>query len=360
MNVLLMVPSNDNAGPVNVVKYLTKACDGGDVNFTVLCLRKKSDFAFPNCKTVFIPDNISPVFKIFWVLTFFKLNHFNVCHSHGFFPDLYGFICKVIKLDCFKFISTVHNYPDLDYSMEYGKLSGAVLSRIHFFILKRLDLVIGCSSSVSENLHRFSIDSKVVRNGVYVNTIQNLQCPLNNVKLNDYHYTDRRINLLFLGRLIKRKNFADIAKVFINANDEFHKKFQLTVCGDGPELAYYSSKFKDYPNVSFLGHVDNPSDILFESDVLISTSIAEGFPLSVLEAIQVGKKALLSDIKPHLELKEYLGPVIQCYRLKDSNDLYDKIMNEEQSQIIKDSRAIYLSSATRMLGEYEEYYREGE
>ena len=35
-------------------------------------------------------------------------------------------------------------------------------------------------------------------------------------------------------------------------------------------------------------------------------------------------------------------------------------MNEKQSQIIKDSRAIYLSSATRMLGEYEEYYRERE
>lgn len=358
LNVLLMVPSNDNAGPVNVVKYLTEACNGSDINYTVLCLRKKSDFIFPNCKTVFIPDDISSFFKIFWILSFLNSNYFNVCHSHGFFPDLYGFICKVIKSGCFKSISTVHNYPDVDYSMEYGRLSGAILCRIHFFILKRLDLVIGCSNSVSENLHRFSIKSKIVRNGVYVNRAQKVHCPLSNVKLNDCHHPDMRIKLLFLGRLIKRKNFADIAKVFINADDEFHKKFKLTVCGDGPELAYYSSKFKDHPNVSFLGHVDNPSDILFESDVLISTSMAEGFPLSVLEAIQAGKKALLSDIKPHLELKEYLGPVIQCYRLEDSNDLYHKIINKESCQMINDSRAIYLSSATRMLGEYEEYYRE--
>ncbi|EPS3610572.1 glycosyltransferase family 4 protein [Vibrio cholerae] len=358
MNILLMVPSNDNAGPVNVVKYLTEVCNSGDINYTVLCLRKKSDFIFPNCKTVFIPDNICSFFKIFWILSFLKSNNFNVCHSHGFFPDLYSFISKVINYGCLKSISTVHNYPDLDYSMEYGRLSGAILCRLHFFILKRLDLVIACSRSVSENLHRFSIKSKVVRNGVYISTTQNVQYPQSNAKLNDCHHVDMRKNLLFLGRLIKRKNFADVAKVFINADDEFHEKFKLTVCGDGPELEYYSSKFKDYPNVSFLGHVDDPSDILFASDLLISTSIAEGFPLSVLEAIQAGKKALLSDIKPHLELKEYLGQVIQCYRLGDSKDLYDKIMNEESCQVIDASRAIYLASATRMLSEYEEFYRE--
>ncbi|HAS3607732.1 TPA: glycosyltransferase [Vibrio cholerae] len=350
MNILLIVPSNDNAGPVNVVKYLTEVCNIADINYTVLCLRKKSDFIFPNCKTVFIPDNICSFFKIFWILSFLKSNDFNVCHSHGFFPDIYNYVCKTLSRNDLKSISTVHNNPNEDYPMEYGRLKGFWLSKFHYFFLRKLTLVIGCSSSVSKHLHNNNIECRTIRNGVSITGLSSSSAM-------HVNYDSKPVQLLFLGRLIKRKNFSELAKIFLNSNVDFNKKYSLTVCGNGPEFEYYNELLSPFQNIKFMGHVDNPASYILDSDILVSTSLAEGFPLSVLEAILAGKRVLLSNIEPHIELKEFLGDAIECYQLGSIKDFLNKLDILANRRVDPKSRALYLASATRMHNEYAALYR---
>jgi len=350
VNVLLMVPSNDNAGPVNVVKYLTKANSNDEVKFTVLCLRKKSDFIFENCRTLFVPNFRIPFLSLLWIRKFLKSNKFDICHSHGFFPDMYNYVCKVLSFNCLKSLSTVHNYPDEDYPMEYGKLKGFWLSKFHYFLLKKLTSVIGCSSSVSQHLHCKNIECTTIRNGVSI------------VGLHDsiaisINYDLKPVRLFFLGRLIKRKNFSELATFFLNAKLDFHEKYSLTVCGNGPEFEYYNDLLSPFQNIKFMGHVDNPASYILDSDILVSTSLAEGFPLSVLEAILVGKRALLSNIEPHLELKAFLGDAIECYQLGSKDDFLNKLDILSNRRLDPQSKATYLASATRMFNEYISLYR---
>lgn len=350
MKVLLIVPSNDNAGPVNVIKYLTKANHSHDVTFTVLCLRKKSDFIFENCQTVFVPETTSSFLVFIWALKFVKSNPFDVCHSHGFFPDIYNFLFKVIGFNCLKSISTVHNYPSLDYPMEYGKLRGFWLAKFHYFFLRKLNSIVGCSASVSRHLQINDIESRAIRNGVY-------SAPSNRTVTKCVNVNLRPVRLLFLGRLIKRKNFSELATIFINASSTFHNDYFLTVCGNGPEFDYYRNLLNSLQNVKFMGHVDDPSSYITDSEILVSTSLAEGFPLSVLEAILAGKKVLLSDIEPHLELKEFLGDAIECYKLNSEEDFKDKLNILVNRKIDRCSNAIFLASAARMLNEYVALYK---
>lgn len=349
MKVLIIVPSNENAGPVNVVKYLTSAVKNNEIEFTTLCLRKKNDSKFENSKTVFLPKKSQGFLcAIKWIINFVKINRFDICHSHGFFPDLYNFFLKAIGVVNLKSITTIHNYPDLDYPLEYGFWKGSVLAKVHFFIIKKLHLVVGCSQSVSEHLKNKNIKCETVRNGVALNKSDGSSEQQKNKSV---------VNLLFLGRLIKRKNFADIANAFIIADDEFHSKFELTVCGDGPELKRYQKALSSYPNVKFMGHVDKPSTYINNCDILVSTSLAEGFPLSVLEAVRARKLALLSNISPHLELKSYLGDSVICYSCGNAMDLISKLFVERKVSELAKDKSVQLASAERMLNEYIQNYQ---
>ncbi|MBL0602060.1 glycosyltransferase family 4 protein [Aeromonas dhakensis] len=348
MNILLIVPSNDNAGPVNVVRYLTKS--NNDIEFTVLCLRKKSDLIFENCKMVFVPDSVTPFLSLFWILRFLKTNQFDICHSHGFFPDVYNYVCKTLSFNGLKSISTVHNYPDEDYPMEYGRFKGFWLSKFHYFFLRKMTSVIGCSSSVSKHLYSNNIECRTIRNGVDIPGLPG------SVAMH-VNYDSRPVRLLFLGRLIKRKNFSELATIFLNANIDFHEKYSLAVCGNGPEFESYKNLLSPFQNIKFMGHVDNPASYISDSDILVSTSLAEGFPLSVLEAILAGKRVLLSNIEPHLELKEFLGDAIECYQLGSIKDFLDKLDILANRRIDLQSKALYLASATRMYDEYVTLYR---
>jgi glycosyltransferase involved in cell wall biosynthesis len=349
MKILLIVPSNENAGPVNVVKYLTSAVSkSSEVEFTTLCLRKKNDTKFENSKTFFLPKSYGFWYVIKWLVVFFKDNQFDICHSHGFFPDLYNFFLKVTGVFDFKSITTIHNYPDLDYPLEYGFLKGNALARVHLFILKKLHLVVGCSQSVSENLENKKVKCETIRNGVALKKAGSIYEARKNKNV---------VKLLFLGRLIKRKNFADIANAFIIADDEFHSKFELTVCGDGPELQQYQNALSNYPNVKFMGHVNEPSAYINNCDILVSTSLAEGFPLSVLEAVQARKLALLSNIGPHLELESYLGDSVICYSRGNAVDLISKLVVERSVSNLAKDKSAQLASAERMLNEYIKKYQ---
>ena len=87
--------------------------------------------------------------------------------------------------------------------------------------------------------------------------------------------------------------------------------FSAAIVGDGSERDALESLtnelgLDDY--VSFLGHIDNPIELMKRSKIFVMTSKAEGVSRSLLEAIYLGKFCVVKNILGVSELvKEGIG-----------------------------------------------------
>jgi glycosyltransferase involved in cell wall biosynthesis len=103
--------------------------------------------------------------------------------------------------------------------------------------------------------------------------------------------------LLVAGRLVKQKNVA-LALRTLAAGDP---SALLTIAGDGPERAQLERLAKHFGiarRVTFLGHVADIGPLLARSDLLLMTSLYEGYPAVLVEALAAGVPVVTTDSSP--------------------------------------------------------------
>jgi len=127
-----------------------------------------------------------------------------------------------------------------------------------------------------------------------------------------------QIKVLFAGEMSLRKG---LDKLLDALNDSSLANFYLTVAGSG-SIAYwkgYPSSLELNERLNFLGLVDLDTihQLLFESDILILPSQAEGLPVSVMEAFSSGVAVVCTSVG---SLDEYLKRSSKCdnHRVKFS------------------------------------------
>jgi len=114
-------------------------------------------------------------------------------------------------------------------------------------------------------------------------------------------------DLLFVyaAEFSKRKN----QKLLINAFAKCRlKKAHLLLAGDGKTLdeCKHLAKHLGLTNkMHFLGYVDDVPNLYTACDVVVSTSLIEGLPFNIIEAMGCRVPVVASDIKGHLELVDH-------------------------------------------------------
>lgn len=208
-------------------------------------------------------------------------------------------------------ISTARNYPYEDYPSKFGFIKGRVMAANHIRVLKKCDNLVSCSHSIANKLSNIGVASKVIRNGVEISKTKE-----------DNHKKPNRIKLISVGSLIPRKNMKYLINVS-NCLAELGFDFELTILGDGPQL--HDLKSVSCQNVKFAGQVNNVNDYLIASDIFISSSLSEGLPNTVLEALACGLPVVLSDISSHREVAEQLPKEYSLlFSLEHSEILFSK------------------------------------
>jgi glycosyltransferase involved in cell wall biosynthesis len=117
--------------------------------------------------------------------------------------------------------------------------------------------------------------------------------------------------LLYVGRLAPLKDLATLLHA-VALTRPHHPSVQLWIVGDGPlepSLRKLSDELGLKECVTFFGEQADVSPFLLAADLFVSSSVTEGLPVSLLEAMSVGLPALVTDIGGMGEIARLSGAV---------------------------------------------------
>ncbi|UFK94537.1 glycosyltransferase family 4 protein [Providencia rettgeri] len=335
MKLIYIIPSLENVGPTNVVLTLVKQLSINN-KITIISFRNGIlEEEFKKYCNVFITKNPITIFKLI-------TNSGNsIIHSHGFYPDFLNALFSFFKITNNSF-STVHNFIKLDYTLLKGPLRGSLYAQIHKLILKLIKNPINCSKSA---MIYNKISNYYIYNGVddYYNR-------------NKERINAKKIKVVYLGVLNKRKNPYVFLEAFKIKN---RKNIELYIVGNGPDYESLKSTYES-DNIKFMGKVEKPFTILNDCDFIISSSLAEGFPLAILEGLSCGLSYILSNIPPHEEIHKLANQngFLINNEVSSFEQIFSLLENFNPNEFKNNCRELYLENFTtkKMVNEYASLY----
>lgn len=305
--IIYTASSLSRTGPTNQLLHLIKGLDRSRFHPMVLTLSPEvPDSRWPDFQAEgveLLSLELSRLSFIFWGRSALKAKIRELSpaliHSHGLRADLLTALSgnKLPK------ISTAHNYPQIDYPMSYGTITGKWMTWVQIETWKRFDAVVGVSESVQNNIQDHYGLSNIcnIANGVDTSLFKPTS-KNNKIRLRSaLGIAESKRTWITAGTLSERKGILRLLQSWHETLGRDNEN-QLLVLGDGPLRDLCEGVAAQSRNVVFLGQRDNVADYLATSDLYVSASAAEGLPMAVIEAMACGLPVVLSDIGPHREL----------------------------------------------------------
>jgi glycosyltransferase involved in cell wall biosynthesis len=226
------------------------------------------------------------------LISLIKREKFDIVHAH-----LNSYSCFIAKMVGVKY--TVHTRHGIFWTKEkLDKMSSAV-RRFQKYKSDKIDCTIALSAQEeSTMINDFGYDKNKLRkiyNGVSISSIQKKR---NGLSKRELFGTDEFI-VGAVGRLEEQKNFSlllDVAKAVI----EKQCGIKFIIVGEGSLEAELLQKKIDLglcDSVQFLGYKENVFDYIDGFDLMIQTSLWEGMPYVILEAMALGKAMISTTTK---------------------------------------------------------------
>jgi L-malate glycosyltransferase len=286
----IIVPAIDRTGPVNVAFDLGRAAARRGHKVRVLWLsqgggRADNDFA-------------SEVRRFAWS-DLWRLRGW--VHTHCLRPDLLGWLISWNSK--VRLVTTVHNFFLFDVGFDHSYPYVLVAWWLWRRALRRFSHVV-CISEAMRRYYRRTIP------GLHLDLVRNFRAAPPRGQAPDGAVTDwvaaqraaGRGVACYVGSLSPRKNLETLLQAL-----PAYSGVAILLCGAGPDRALLEQLRTDLglqDRVRFAGQLAAPTQALAICDVLVLPSLAEGFPLVVLEAASVGVPSLLSNIAVHRELSQ--------------------------------------------------------
>lgn len=313
MKILFIISSLDKCGPVNQLFELLSS--NYSLSDSVILTLKKNcssprnkDFELIGIEVKAAQSRkINPISLYLSVKREILIGAYDVVCSQGVRGDFY---CALLSPHLRKsIVSIVHNYIYPDYRDKYSLFNTVLMTVFHLWSLPRLREIISVSDSVSNYLqNQYGIKSLAIPNGVSLKKYISNVTPSNLNKLIG----------LYIGPLIKRKSVGTLLDSFSRLN---RVDFEINIIGDGDHYEFLKDKYSFDSRIRFHGFRDDIDDIFRQSNFYVSSSRAEGLPMSVLEALSHGLFCLLSDIPPHQEISKEFPTVAKITDFSNSNEI---------------------------------------
>ncbi len=176
-------------------------------------------------------------------------------------------------------------------------LKGAILRTLARWLLPRADAIVAVSEGVARDLTRvLGIPNKTIE--VIYNPIDlaHIQSQAKEEPQNRALLSDRRPLILSVGRLNNAKDYPTLLRAFARLRQ--HKDARLLILGEGAERPILERLIKDLEitaHVQMPGYVPNPYPYMVQADAFVMSSLWEGFPVVLVEALMCGTPIVATD-----------------------------------------------------------------
>ena len=307
--VMFVVPSLEGGGAERVAVNLIKEFCAMGINVTLVLFSKKISYDLPE-KTVvkYLPiyDNrniLYTVIKFFQAIFYLRRvikeeKPFNIL-SFMDYTNVIAILSNLISPKKTKLTLSVHISPTLHIHKYNKNIWNKFISVFIRFLYNRADRIISVSEFIREDLiANFNIDkSKVVTiyNPVDINRIENLS----REELSHPWFNDSIPVILSAGRLTKQKGFDFLLRAFSILRKEINAR--LVILGEGEDELYLknlSNRLGIDVSVDFLGFKENPYKYMKRATIYVMSSLYEGFPMVLLEAMACGVPVISTIYNP--------------------------------------------------------------
>lgn len=262
----------------------------------------------------------------FWVLKFLLTSDYDLYHGHSYSTSLFLPLVKFFKRG--KIVFTLHGMGSSILGAGFINKLGIseILSKFVVYKIRYDALITVAKKSLTEKTNTGLV--VVIGNGINLEKYDKI--PAKGDKM--------LFNLLWVGRMVPVKGLFLLLSVFGKLSLDY-PKLHLRLIGDGPErfnLESQVKKLKLQKKISFAGSIlGKENDLIQEykkADVFVLPSLsAEGFPISIIEAMASKLPVIASDIGDTdlLVQNEKTGFLVKP---NNSKDLEDKIIKLIESK----------------------------
>ena len=243
---------------------------------------------------------------------------YDLIHVH-LFPSLYWIaIAKLFVTSNIKFVYTEH-------SARNNRQKVPFLKYFERFIYCQYDRIIAVSNAVKLSLTKRGIPKDkidVVYNGVVVSDEELKR----SIDREDIDIPDNAFLITQVSRFYPQKDQSTL----IRALSLLPNNCYVVFIGDGPLLyrnIELAKKLSVYQRIRFLGARRDVIPIMKASDVIVLSTHYEGFCISLLEALMVGKPVVASKVEGVDEALENAGILCEPMNERDFSSAIFKLMN---------------------------------
>ena len=341
MRVTYIITNIKNCGPYQVVDELIK---NSDFDVTIISLFGRDD---QNLIKQLKKQKIEVInLKLNKITYFIKgktslkkvIQKDSIIHSHGFLPDVISSKMQNKK------VTTIHNNMKEDYINQFGKIKGKILILIHKKIIKKFDKIICCSQSIYETMKKDYQNITYIRNGI---SPELRKKQIRNKIRNQYKVKETDIIYLFAGNLNDGKNVIPLIELF-KKNRKSNEK--LWILGNGPKLD--ECKKLENKFITVFGYRKDVKQFMMASDIYCSNSKSEGFSISILQAVMLGNKLLLSNIPSHVEMINLDPNIGEIYNYQNFKQKKQQVINKLKNK----TKIKKIISSNNMVEKYKKEY----
>jgi len=340
-------------GPDKTVLQSARLHDKERFNVTVVYLRNRNDHAFVlgdkgrsmGVDVIEIledhPFDLKALREVRRIITERKID---ILHARDYKTNFLALFLKLFKFRKLKIVTTTHGWVSKGFKIS-----------IYYFFDKIITGLFDLTFVLYKNqLKEFILPPSPKRTAVIHNAIDEKEwdpAAVQTGKLRKELKLPEDIPLIgFIGRIMPEKDLMTLVHV---AEELVHKrklKVHFIIVGEGKDAAYENRvkteirRLELYPFIHILGIRNELKEVYRDLDIFLLTSVKEGFPNSLLEAMAMGVPGVVSAVGgiPEIVVNRKTGLLCRPRNVKEFTDGLEELIKKRnlREQLAKNARQL--------------------